>query len=186
MRVRRFFVRHIVLLLWLGLLAQVLWMCWNGAEPMAIFMNAEHLAIITLVVRVLQQNIGTLLELQNTSDRDRSLRERALAELAARTSVVERQARDLATQTAERVDSKLESISTQIDMNTEMTSKAASASAEAAEVANRVNEKIADTNKRVEELHETIQKGTGAYPVSVLTQPEETIAHNTESKEKTS
>lgn len=91
------------------------------------------------------KNVRNLLQ---QGQADKRAREKAVEDLLVT-------AQELADKTKDALslsDQHAETLSHKIDENTELTIQAAKASAEAAHTANAMNEKIADTNKRIETI----------------------------------
>jgi len=94
---------------------------------------------------------------------DRIAREIQLSQINRKATDLTRQAQEIADQVkarnniaAELVREQLVQIDDKMDANTEMTKKAAEASAEAAHVANDVNAKIAATNEHLSKVVDSL------------------------------
>lgn len=99
-------------------------------------------------------NAANVRRLLRQGQEDKQARELAVQELLVTAATLAEK-----TSTAlENSDKQRDALGEKIDKNTELTIEAARASAKAADVANGMNEKIADTNRRIVE---TLEKHNG-------------------------
>jgi membrane protein implicated in regulation of membrane protease activity len=97
---------------------------------------------------VMWVNTASVRGLLEQGSEDKRARERALQDLLVTAAELSKKA-----QTALTIsDRQTEALSQKLDKNTELTIKAAAASAEAASVANSANEKIAKTNQHLSDV----------------------------------
>lgn len=122
-------------------------------EWVRLAISVFFIAFMVFAAFIMRRNSTNMQDLLRQGQEDKRAREQAVTDLMETASM-------LAEKTQHAVDvqdKQAEEIVKKIDQNTELTIRAAEASATAAEVANAVNKKIADTNERISEaLH---QKG---------------------------
>jgi len=129
---------------------------WGFWEYERIVLQVFVLALLTYAIRACRCLI------QQGKD-DRAARELAIKELkhtadalAARTAELARLATQRDRDTSARLDGRFDSIDKELGRNTQLTVRAADASATAADVANAVNEKIVTTNEKIEETNKRL------------------------------